>query len=96
LARKWGYTKKRIPDGEAMILACAENFHGRTITVISMSTDPSSRDGFGPFLPNVASVCPGSKRVLKFNVLSDLEDALKVHGSKVAGFIVEPIQGEAG
>lgn len=79
-----------------MVLACEGNFHGRTIGVISMSTDPSCRKDFGPFLPATGSVCPSSKRVLNYNSLQDLEDALKAHGDQVAAFLVEPIQGEAG
>lgn len=96
LARKWGYMKKGIPADQAIVLACSGNFHGRTIGVISMSTDPSCRADFGPFLAQVGSVCPVSKRVLGYNNVEDLEAALKAHGDRVAGFLVEPIQGEAG
>ena len=60
LARKWGYQKKGIPEDKAIILACATNFHGRTLGVISMSTDPDCRREFGPFLPLVGSACLGS------------------------------------
>jgi ornithine--oxo-acid transaminase len=96
LARKWGYQRKGIPEGEAIILACAGNFHGRTLGVISMSTDPDCRNGFGPFLPNVGPLCPGTGSMLRFNSVDDLREALRVHGPKVAAFLVEPIQGEAG
>jgi ornithine--oxo-acid transaminase len=96
LARKWGYMKKNIPEDEAIVLSCSNNFHGRTIGIVSMSTDPSCRKQFGPFLPNVGCVCPVSKRVLNYNSVEDLEAALNAHGKKVAGFLVEPIQGEAG
>ena len=61
-----------------------------------MSTDPDCRKNFGPFLPQTGSVCPGSKRILHYNSVEDLEAALNAHGPKVAGFLVEPIQGEAG
>lgn len=96
LARRWGYDKKGIPDGKAIILSAANNFHGRTMTVISMSTDPSSRGGFGPYLPNVGCVCPASKGTIRYNNIDDLEKALEAHGPNVAGFLIEPIQGEAG
>ncbi|CAG8519781.1 2111_t:CDS:2 [Acaulospora morrowiae] len=96
LARKWGYMKKGIPDEQAIIISCSNNFHGRTLAIISMSTDPDSRLGFGPYTPRVGPVCPVSKRVLNYGSVSDLEDALKAHGQFVAGFLVEPIQGEAG
>ncbi len=56
LARKWGYDKKGIPDNEAKIIVCENNFHGRTITVISMSTDPDARGGFGPYTPGFITV----------------------------------------
>jgi ornithine--oxo-acid transaminase len=96
LARKWGYKKKGIPNNQAIILTCTGNFHGRTIAIISFSTDPDSTTGFGPFVPNIGCICPATRRELNYNNLNDLEAALEAHGSKVAGFLVEPIQGEAG
>lgn len=86
LARKWAYEVKGIPENKAKILVCSENFHGRTLNVVSFSTDPSSRNNFGPFMPGYD--------VVKYNDLSDLGEALK--DSFVAGFLIEPIQGEAG
>jgi len=86
LARKWGYEKKGIPENEAKIIVCENNFHGRTITVISMSTDPDARGGFGPYTPGFITV--------PYNDLEALETALQ--DSNVAAFLVEPIQGEAG
>lgn len=86
LCRKWGYTKKGIPENEAKIIVCEGNFHGRTITVISMSNDPDSYGGFGPFTPGFIRI--------PYNDLAALENALK--DPNVAGFLVEPIQGEAG
>ncbi len=86
LCRKWGYEKKGIPDGEAKIIVCENNFHGRTITVISMSTDPDARNGFGPYTPGFITI--------PYNDLGALSIALK--DPNVAGFLVEPIQGEAG
>ncbi|CAO3590270.1 unnamed protein product [Absidia cylindrospora] len=96
LARKWGYVKKGIPENEAIVLSCENNFHGRTTGVISMSTDPDSYAGFGPFLPLVGPVCPTTGITLRYNNVEDLEKILEANKGKVAGFLVEPIQGEAG
>jgi ornithine--oxo-acid transaminase len=86
LARRWGYEVKGIKDGAAKIIVCAQNFHGRTLNVISFSTDPSSRVGFGPFMPGYVTI--------PYNDLQALRAA--VQDPTVAGFMVEPIQGEAG
>lgn len=86
LARKWGYLKKGIPENEAKIIVCANNFHGRTITIISMSTDPDAYKGFGPYTPGFVTV--------PYNDLEALENEVK--DPNVAAFLVEPIQGEAG
>lgn len=86
LCRKWGYMKKGIPANEAKIICCNENFHGRTISIISMSTDPDAYEGYGPYTPGFVKV--------PYNDVVALEQELK--DSNVAGFIVEPIQGEAG
>jgi ornithine--oxo-acid transaminase len=86
LARKWGYDKKGIPENKAKIIVCEGNFHGRTITIISMSTDPDARGGFGPYTPGF--------EVIPYNDLAALETALQ--DPNVAAFLVEPIQGEAG
>ncbi len=86
LARRWGYDVKGIPENEAKIIVCAQNFHGRTITIISMSTDPDSYRGFGPYTPGFITI--------PYNDISALETAVK--DPTVAGFLVEPIQGEAG
>ena len=86
LARRWGYAKKGIKDGEAKIIFIEGNFHGRTIAAISASTDPTSYEGFGPNLPGFLTV--------PFNALSALARALE--DPNVAGLILEPIQGEAG
>ncbi|RKP38247.1 pyridoxal phosphate-dependent transferase [Dimargaris cristalligena] len=96
LARKWGYLKKNIPVNEAIIFSCSENFHGRTTGVVSMSTDPEARNDFGPYLPNVGPICPATGKAIRYNHAEDLEEALKHSGPKVAAFLVEPIQGEAG
>lgn len=86
LCRKWAYEKKGIPENEARIIVCEGNFHGRTITIISMSTDPDSYRGFGPYTPGFETI--------PYNDLEALEQALQ--DPNVAGFLVEPIQGEAG
>ncbi|TPX37424.1 ornithine aminotransferase [Synchytrium microbalum] len=96
LARKWGYMKKKIPAGKAIILSVTNNFHGRTISIISMSTDEDATNDFGPFVPQIGCVCPVTGRAIRYDNLDDLEAALKAHGHHVAGFLVEPIQGEAG
>ena len=86
LARKWAYTVKGIEENKAKIIVCDGNFHGRTITIISMSTDPDSYEGFGPFTPGFITI--------PYNDIDALEEAL--NDSDVAAFLVEPIQGEAG
>ena len=86
ITRKWGYEHKGIPEGQAKIIVCAHNFHGRTTTIISASTDPDAKKHFGPFTPGII--------IIPYNDLSALADALK--DNTVAGFLVEPIQGEAG
>jgi len=102
LARKWAYTKKGVPEGKAIILSVDGNFHGRTLGVIGMSTDPDSRNSFGPFLNSIGSVCPIStpensgERLLKYNNFSHIEQALEAHGKHTAAVLLEPIQGEAG
>lgn len=96
LARKWGYTKKGIPPNKAIVFSATGNFHGRTTGIISMSTDPESRGGFGPYLPNVGPQCPKTGELLEYGSLESLEKCLKAHADHAAGFLVEPIQGEAG
>lgn len=86
LCRRWGYRVKGITPGNAKIVVCTENFHGRTSTIISFSTDPSSFTHFGPFMPGFIQV--------PYNDLPALAKALQ--DKDVAGFLVEPIQGEAG
>ena len=86
LARKWGYTKKGIPENKAVIVAVRKNFHGRTTTIISASTDPSATQGFGPFMPGFD--------IIDFDDVQALERALA--NPHVCGLWIEPIQGEAG
>ncbi|MDR2084787.1 MAG: ornithine--oxo-acid transaminase [Bacteroidales bacterium] len=88
LARKWGYKKKGIPQDKAKIICCNENFHGRTITIVSMSTDPDAYSDYGPFTPGFIKI--------PYNDLTALEKALEKDSKEIAAFILEPIQGEAG
>ena len=88
LARRWGYRVKGIKENEALIICCEGNFHGRTISIVSMSTDPDSYGEFGPFTPGFVKI--------PYNDAKALEKVLEQHGERVAGFLVEPIQGEAG
>ncbi|QIX00260.1 hypothetical protein AMS68_005777 [Peltaster fructicola] len=96
IARKWGYKVKGIPRDQALVFSVTENFHGRTFAAITMSTDPESRDNYGPYLPNIGSVCPSTGKAIPFDDIPALEAAFKAHGKHTAGFLVEPIQGEAG
>jgi ornithine--oxo-acid transaminase len=86
LVRRWAYDVKGIDTDKAKIIVCADNFHGRTITIVSMSTDPDSKARFGPYTPGF--------EVIPYNDLDALAKALE--DPNVAGFLVEPIQGEAG
>jgi ornithine--oxo-acid transaminase len=96
IARKWGYKAKGIPQNEALVFAVEENFHGRTFAAITMSSDPESRDNYGPYLPNVGSVNPSTGKPIRYNNVEDVREVLETHGEKTAAFLVEPIQGEAG
>ncbi len=87
LCRKWAYEVKRIPGNSARIICCEGNFHGRTTGVISFSSDPTSREGFGPFMPGYI--------LIPYDNLEALENVL-IEDKNIAGFLVEPIQGEAG
>lgn len=86
LCRKWGYLRKGIAENQAKIIVCEGNFHGRTITIVSLSSDPDAYSGYGPFTPGFIKI--------PYNDLNALATALE--DPNVAGFLVEPIQGEAG
>ncbi|MEA5006441.1 MAG: ornithine--oxo-acid transaminase [Rikenellaceae bacterium] len=88
LARRWGYVRKGIAEDKALIICCEGNFHGRTITIVSLSTDPDSYDKYGPFTPGLVKI--------PYNDTQALASVLEKHGAEVAAFMVEPIQGEAG
>src|SRR5262249_42462404 len=81
--RRWGYFKKGIPEGQAEIIVCSGNFHGRTTTVISFSSEPAYQEGFGPLTPGF--------KIVPFGDANALEQAIN---PKTAGFLVEPVQGE--
>jgi ornithine--oxo-acid transaminase len=83
--RKWGYEVKGVPDGQAEIIVCSDNFHGRTLGIVGFSTDPAARDHFGPFAPGF--------RIIPFGDAKALEEAITPN---TVAFLVEPIQGEAG
>jgi ornithine--oxo-acid transaminase len=87
IARKWAYEKKGVDETEAQIIVCENNFHGRTTTIISFSNDEGARKNFGPFTPGFIKI--------PYNDTEALEEALKSN-DHIAGFLVEPIQGEAG
>jgi ornithine aminotransferase len=88
LARRWGYVHKGIPQDQALLVGCEGNFHGRTISIVSLSTDPDSYAGFGPFTPGLLKI--------PYNDAAALEAVLEAQGPRIAAFMVEPIQGEAG
>ncbi|MFA6335896.1 MAG: ornithine--oxo-acid transaminase [Bacteroidales bacterium] len=88
LARRWGYVKKGILENQALIVGCEGNFHGRTISIVSLSTDPDSYSQYGPFTPGLLKI--------PYNNVTELENVFKIYGENIAAFLVEPIQGEAG
>jgi len=88
IARRWGYRIKGIPKGEAIIVAARGNFHGRTMTAVSLSDDDLSKEDFGPFLTGI--------ELVPFNDYNALEELFEQKGDRIASFMVEPIQGEAG
>lgn len=96
IARKWGYKVKGIPQDRALVFGVEENFHGRTFSAITMSSDPESRDNYGPYLPNIGSVNPATGKPIPFNDAKAIEEVLDKYGKDTAAILVEPIQGEAG
>ena len=88
LARKWSYEVKGISENAAKIIVCENNFHGRTTTIVSFSNDPDANKNYGPFTPGFIKI--------PYNDLEALENVLKTEAQNIAGFLVEPIQGEAG
>ena len=88
ISRRWGHFKKGIPEDELIVVGATGNFHGRSLAAISMSDDEESRSGFGPFVPGI--------ELVKYNDIDALEVLFKEKGHKIASYMVEPIQGEAG
>lgn len=88
LARKWAYQVKKVEENEAIIVTCKNNFHGRTISIISYSTDENAKKEYGPYTPGF--------EVIEYNNTKALKEILQEKGEKIAAFLVEPIQGEAG
>lgn len=91
LARRWAYAQKGITEDTAIVVGCSGNFHGRTMTAVSLASDPETRGGFGPFLPGV-----GPEYTVGYGNVEELAAMLAAFGPRTAAFIVEPIQGEAG
>ena len=87
-ARRWGYQVKGIPSGEAIIVGAKGNFHGRSMTAVSLSDDPEAKNDFGPFVPGI--------ELVPFNDVVALETLFRQKGERIAAYLVEPIQGEAG
>jgi len=88
LSRRWGYEVKGISENEAIVVAAKGNFHGRTVTAVSMSDDPDARNNFGPFVPGI--------KLVPFNDFDALKALFESQGNNIAAFLAEPIQGEAG
>ncbi len=88
ICRKWGYEKKGIPHNEAIVVVCGQNFHGRTVSIISFSSDPDAKGNFGPYTPGFESI--------PYNDIASLRTLIEEKADRIAGFMVEPIQGEAG
>lgn len=88
IARKWGYEVKGIQGNTAKIIVCENNFHGRTTTIVSFSNDPDAHNNYGPYTPGFVKI--------PYNDISALKEVLKTEAGNIAGFLVEPIQGEAG
>ena len=88
IARRWGSKVKKIPENKCIMVGATGNFHGRSLAAVSMSDDPDSRDGFGPFVPGI--------ELVPFNNVDALSELFDRKGERIACFMVEPIQGEAG
>jgi len=90
IARAWAHEVKKVPEDRGIIISCSENFHGRTIGIIGMSTDPDCKKGFGPFAKDIEGY------TVEYDNVDSLRELLEREGPNVAAFLVEPIQGEAG
>ncbi|CAI6016963.1 hypothetical protein V2G26_002349 [Clonostachys chloroleuca] len=94
VARAWGYKVKGIEEDKALVLAVTSNYHGRTLSVLSGSTNEAYRANCGPWMPNIGPYCAGNE--VRFNVIEDLEKAFQIRGHEIAGFMIEAIQGQNG
>lgn len=88
LARRWGYDVKGIPEDQGLIVVCDGNFHGRTISIVSMSSDPDAYTGYGPYTPGFINV--------PYDDLPAMRDAIEAHSERICAVLLEPIRGEAG
>ncbi|KAF4491438.1 Ornithine aminotransferase [Colletotrichum fructicola Nara gc5] len=96
IARKWAYKVKGVEQGKALVFSVNDNFHGRTMTAVSLSVDPESRDNYGPYVPGIGAVNPSTGKPIRYNNVADIEEVFEAHGKDTAAIIIEPIQGEAG
>ncbi|KAH8899044.1 putative ornithine aminotransferase [Thozetella sp. PMI_491] len=94
IARSWGYKAKGIEQDKALVITASDNYHGRTLSILSASTDEGYRKNCGPWMPNVGPFCAGNE--VRFGSIEDLEQAFQSHGSQTAAFLVECVQGHAG
>ncbi|KAJ9144150.1 Ornithine aminotransferase [Pleurostoma richardsiae] len=94
IARAWGYRCKGIEADKAIVLTASNNYHGRTLSILSASTDESYRKNCGPWMPGVGAFCAGEE--VRFGVIEDLERAFQKCGHQIAAYLIEPVQGHAG
>ncbi|KAH6654409.1 ornithine-oxo-acid transaminase [Truncatella angustata] len=96
IARKWAYKVKGVPQDKAWVFGVDDNFHGRTMTAVTLSTDPESKENYGPYVPKIGAVNPSTGKPIRYNSVEDIEELFEAHGTETAAIIIEPIQGEAG
>ncbi|KAF4595656.1 Ornithine aminotransferase [Ophiocordyceps camponoti-floridani] len=96
IARKWAYKVKGVEQDKALVFCVTDNFHGRSMTAITLSTDSESKANYGPYVPGLGASCPSTGKSIRFNNVDDVREVLEAHGKTTAAFLVEPIQGEAG
>ncbi|EEY20576.1 ornithine aminotransferase [Verticillium alfalfae VaMs.102] len=84
IARKWAYKVKGVEKDKALVFSVEDNFHGRTMTAISLSTDPESRDNYGPYVPGIGAFSPSTGKPIRYNNIADLEEVLEAHGKETA------------
>ncbi|KAH8168708.1 aminotransferase class-III domain-containing protein [Sarocladium implicatum] len=94
VARAWAYKVKGVAQDQCLVLTAEHNYHGRSLSLLSASTDAGYRKNCGPWMPNIGPYCTGD--AIRFGIIEDLEKAFKSHGDRIAAYIVEPVQGHAG